>query len=393
MRLAPFIVAHTAAILQEWDAFARTVLPAQAHDALLLRDHAAEILLATVRDIESVQSAQNRADRSAGYNDGTPHSLSLNGASEEHAIGRLNSGFTLAQLVSEYRALRASVLGLWRKASPATHAEDVDDLHLFHESIDQSLATAVISYTTRLDESRNMFLAILSHDLRNPLQSIALSAYLLPPAPPGDQPGPDFAAKISSGARVMGKMIGDLLDYTRTRLGAGMPVDRVPMDLGVTCREVLEEFRSSSPDAHLRFAATGDTTGQWDASRLRQVVSNLVGNAIQHGDAAQPITVTLTGNDHSVTMAICNQGDPIPPGEMKRIFDPLVRGAGAEKPKRNRPGSIGLGLYIARELVTAHAGHITVTSTPAATCFAVDLPRHPPSPAHDTRPGATLDAN
>jgi signal transduction histidine kinase len=346
MRLAPFIVAHTDEILQEWDAFARTILPAKPDDPLALRDHAAELLLATVRDIESIQSDENRAHRSAGYDDGSPYTLRLNGASEEHAIGRLNSGYTMAQLVSEYRALRASVLSLWRKSSPGTHPEDVDDLHLFHESIDQSLATAVISYTKRLDESRNMFLAMLSHDLRNPLQSIAVSAHLLPPMIPGGHL-PDFAAKISSGAKVMARMISDLLDYTRTRLGAGMPVDRGEMDLAVTCREVLEEFRTSSPETDLRFEATGDTTGLWDVSRLRQVVSNLVGNAIQHGDTSRAITLTLTGAADSVTLSICNQGDPIPAGEMHRIFDPLVRGAGAEKPKRNRPGSIGLGLYIA----------------------------------------------
>ena len=394
MRLAPFIVAHTKDILQGWDAFARTILPAGAGDQLALHDHATELLLATVRDMEFAQTEQLRLEKANGYNDGSPLSLRINGASEEHALGRLHSGYSLAQLVSEYRALRASVLTLWRRTTPTAHAEDLDDLVLFHESIDQSMAKAVISYTKQMDESRDMFLAILSHDLRNPLASIAMSAHMLPPASLGDHGTPDFAAKISSGAKVMANMISDLLDYTRTRLGAGMPVARASMDLGGLCREVLDEFRSSSPDARFQLDAVGDLTGQWDVARLRQVVSNLVGNAIQHGETTGLVTVTVGGDKESVTLTIRNMGEPIPPGEMQRIFDPLVRGAGAEKPKRNRPGSIGLGLYIARELVTAHEGRISVTSTAeAGTTFTVRLPRNIPRGEPDYRPGATLNAN
>jgi hypothetical protein len=149
MRLAPFIVAHTEPILAAWEAFAQTILPAAKMDSLALRDHAGDLLLATVRDMESVQTAALRSDRSSGYIDGSTMSIRLNGASEEHAIGRLGSGFDLSQLISEYRALRASVLSLWRKSMPAADDRDVDDLHLFHESIDQSLAKAVSSYTKR----------------------------------------------------------------------------------------------------------------------------------------------------------------------------------------------------------------------------------------------------
>src|SRR5688572_22121736 len=124
MRLAPFIVANTEIILQAWETFARTILPGAAMDSLALRDHAADILLATVRDMESVQTEQLRSDKSGGYSDGSDRSLRLNGATADHAIGRLGAGFNMTQLVSEYRALRASVLSLWRKNSPETHAQD-----------------------------------------------------------------------------------------------------------------------------------------------------------------------------------------------------------------------------------------------------------------------------
>jgi signal transduction histidine kinase len=241
---------------------------------------------------------------------------------------------------------------------------------LFHESIDRSLASAVSAYTARVNESRDMFLAILSHDLRNPLNSIAMSAELLP--------RDESAAQISSSAMVMGRMISDLLDYTRTRLGAGMPVNRAPMDLAAVCREVVDEFRSAHPTVEVQFNCTGDATGKWDVSRLRQVVSNLVGNAIQHGDTAAPIVVTLGGERSNVMLEIRNFGTPIPQGELQRVFDPLVRGASANTPRRNRPGSIGLGLYIARELVTAHGGTIAVNSSQQeGTSFTVHLPRNP----------------
>lgn len=150
-------------------------------DALALRDHAVEILLATVRDMRSVQSALQRSAKARGY-DGEGESPALNGASEQHAIGRLGSGFDLLEVVSEYRALRASVLRQWRDSGFPSHASDVDDVTRFNESIDQSLAKAASSYTKRVDQSRDLFLAILSHDLRNPLNSIAMSA-LLPTLP------------------------------------------------------------------------------------------------------------------------------------------------------------------------------------------------------------------
>ncbi len=393
MRLAPFIVSHTNAILDAWEAFARTLLPGTKMDSLALRDHAADILLATVRDMESVQTAAMSLEKSNGYSDGSAFSIRLNGASGEHAIGRLSSGFNLLQLVAEYRALRASVLSLWRTSLPTADHHDLDDLSLFHESIDQSLATAVNTYTKRIDESRDIFLSILGHDLRNPLSAIAMSAHMLPRANKLDPESTKFASNIAGSVKVMNRMISDLLDYTRTRLGAGMPVVRAPMDIGIVCREVAAEFQSSHPAMKLQIESAGDLTGEWDSQRLRQVVSNLLGNAIQHGDRTQLIEMSLNGNHAGVDVAIRSQGTPIPPGEMVKIFDPLVRGASAETVKHNRPGSIGLGLYIARELVIAHGGTIDVKSSAAeGTVFTFHLQHHLPSELPDTQPGAKLGA-
>jgi signal transduction histidine kinase len=388
MRLADFILSNVETILVEWEAFARGIAPGANMDALALRDHAADILLATTRDMRSAQTATERAAKSRGHSDkglaksvvgdGDGDGADLDGASETHAIGRLGSGFDLLEVVSEYRALRASVLQLWGASEREPNACDVDDVTRFNESIDQSITKAVSSYTKRVDQSRDLFLAILSHDLRNPLNSIAMSAQLLPKL---GLPEPDaigVVSQIASNAEVMARMISDLLDYTRTRLGAGMPVKPADMDLGGLCRALFDEFRTAHPERVIRFHSEGDTIGQWDADRLRQAISNLMGNAVQHGDKRYPIELRLIGELSQVVVVVHNGGPPIPPGELTKIFDPLVRGSSAEHPKKNRPGSIGLGLYIAREVVRSHGGRIDVTSTAVAgTAFTVHLPRHP----------------
>jgi hypothetical protein len=146
MRLAEFMVANLEPILLEWEVFARSIAPDKKMDVLALRDHADEILLATVRDMRSEQSATERSAKSHGRG---PHDvgLSLNGASELHALDRLGSGFDLLEVVSEYRALRASVLRLWHESGVQPQESDVDDVTRFNESIDQSLVKAVSSYT------------------------------------------------------------------------------------------------------------------------------------------------------------------------------------------------------------------------------------------------------
>jgi hypothetical protein len=220
------------------------------------------------------------------------------------------------------------------------------------------------------------FLAILSHDLRNPLNSIAMSASLLPHLVQPATEAVNVASQIATNAEVMARMISDLLDYTRTRLGAGMPVSPAPMDLGLLCQELHNEFCSAHPARKIELRSEGDLTGRWDIDRLRQAISNLLGNAIQHSLESAPVELRLRGETSDVVLAVFNGGPPIPPGELPRIFDPLVRGSSAEHPKVNRPGSIGLGLYIAREIVGSHGGTVTVTSSQASgTLFTVRLPR------------------
>jgi hypothetical protein len=327
MRLADFILANIEPILVEWESFARSLAAGAKMDPAALRDHAEEMLRAAARDMLSAQTATEQSDKSRGHGRGEEHSLRVNGAAAAHASERAASGFDLLAVMAEYRALRASVVRLWRGSKPDPDARDVDDLTRFHESIDQSLAQAVLGYTKRLDRSRQMFLAILGHDLRSPLNSMAMWAeVLLREAGKADADPTEAASQIQSSAIAMGRMIRDLLDFTGAALGGTMPIKPAAMDLAALCREVVAEVQAGDPSCTLRFEPRGDPRGEWDAARLRQLVSNLIGNAIQHGAERCAVDLSLDGEGSQVALAVHNQGPPIPPELLPTIFDPLVRG-------------------------------------------------------------------
>ena len=171
-------------------------------------------------------------------------------------------------------------------------------------------------------------------------------------------------------AQRMERMIDDLLDLAQARLGGRIPLKREPANLQHVCEEAIVEIRAAHPDAVLRWEGRGDLRGQWDADRLSQLVSNLVANAIQHGEGT-PITVRAQDEGDSVTLAVHNGGPPIPSELLPFVFEPLARG-----PADSASHNVGLGLFIARAIVSAHGGDIDVTSsTHAGTTFTVKLPR------------------
>ena len=381
MRLGEYILANMEPVLAKWEAFARSLSPGATMERRALRDDAASILRATVRDMGNPQTLAQQASKSEGHGGaGGQDSDRLDNASSLHAMARVGSGFNLSEVVSEYRALRASVLGLWRASVPAPDLNDIDDITRFNECIDQSLAAAVGSYTHRVDQTRCMFLAILAHDLRNPINAILLSARLaeVSSVTPEDK---QVLSQIQTSVQAINRLITDLMDFASTGLGAAMPLLQAPMNLEQLAGEVVREIQAAHPTHRIVFEADGDVTIVGDASRLRQVISNLLGNAIQHGSADGPITLTLSpdGSDISgVVMIVRNQGRPIPADLLPTIFDPLVRGNVSEEDQRQ--GSIGLGLYIVREIVVAHGGSIEVTSSACDdTQFRVRLPRKPPN--------------
>lgn len=386
MRLAEFILANIEPILAEWEAFARSLLPGASMTIAELRDDAESILLATARDMQNRQSLEEQESKSKGDGGaGGVASDRLDIASDMHGVERVSSGFHITDVVSEYRALRASVLRLWRESIPQPDRKDLDDLTRFNESLDQSLARGVASYSKRVDDSRQMFLAILSHDLRNPLSTIRTAAYLVA-LKNEDRATTDAILMINRSTDVMVRLISDLIDFSSSGLGRAMPLNREPVDLELLCHEVIDAYRTTHADRVLRFCSDGDVNGVWDVGRIRQVISNLVGNAIQHGSPDGPITLSATSAvtpsaasgpaDSDVVLSVHNEGPPIPPDLLPTLFDPLKRYATQESAADRTPGSIGLGLYIVREIVAANGGRVSVTSTAEeGTTFTVFMPR------------------
>ena len=376
MRLADFILANREPILAEWEAFARSCVPAGGPmDVAALRDHADQMLTAIAADLATPQGRLAQAEKSKGRasdDDDAPT------AAEEHGTGRAQSGFTVAQMVAEYRALRASVIRLWTASEGALDGADIEDLTRFNEAIDQSLAESVLRFNEDVEQAKETFLAILGHDLRTPLGAISTSAAFLLDA--GDleaETQRTLLTRIAGSATRSVTMVGDLLDFTRSRLGDGIPIARAEMSLGKVVREVVDEIAAAHPGRPIEVDTRVQLRGAWDAARLRQAFGNLIANAVQHGADGTSVTVDVGRSDGEVTVAVHNRGAVIPPEQLDGLFNPMKarRAPQATAAARGPTGSLGLGLYIAEQIVHAHDGRIEVESSAASgTTFTVYLP-------------------
>lgn len=215
-----------------------------------------------------------------------------------------------------------------------------------------------------------MFMAVLSHDLRTPLMAIQAAATLLKRNPDADKTT-TLAERVLCSSQRMGSMIEDLLDVTRIRQAGGMALGLAPTNMQSTVQRTLDELQTSFPDRRIDMQWLGNMQGTWDGERMAQAVTNLVGNALHHGAPDHPVQVAVDGTaDHSVSVTVTNQGT-IPPALLPQLFDPF-RGRDRD-PGRHQ--GLGLGLFIVHQIVRAHQGHIKVRSEGGTTMFCVDLPR------------------
>ncbi|MEX2178482.1 MAG: sensor histidine kinase [Gemmatimonadaceae bacterium] len=372
-RLPQFIRENAEAILVEWDAFALTLPMAATMDMAALRDHAREMLGVIARDLETVQTPGEQVDKAEGKADagesGPPST-----AAQEHGAARAGSGFTVAQMLSELRALRASVIRLWTRQHAQFTATDVEDITRFNEAIDQAIAESVTQFSDEIVQTKDRFLAILSHDLRNPLGAIMMSSSFIIERGQLGETDRGLVTRIASSARRMNEMVGDVLDFTRTRFGGdGIPIVRDEMDLQKTLQDVVLEVGTRYPKSIIQVEAGGALSGQWDSARLTQALTNLVCNAVQHGAAATPITVAARGSADDAVISVHNQGPVIPAKDIGQIFKVGVQ---AGTPSANGNGHLGLGLFIVERIVAAHGGTIDVQSArEEGTTFTVHLPR------------------
>lgn len=391
-RLSCFIDNNIEPILQAWEDFARTIEPpALTMDDTELRDHARQMLHAFAADLKTPQSEHERAAKSKGLGkrgDGDT-------AAETHAEARLLSGYTVVQLVSEYRALRSSVLTLWAADIGSSQDAHMAEVTRFNEAVDQALAESVARYDYMVKQSQNMFLAILGHDLRNPLGTIVTGSSFLMQAVDIAPKYVLVATRMFNSAKRMSKLINDLIDFTRTHLGPGIPI-RVKQGSMVTlCDEVVNELRTFHPERMIELHAPQKLDAIFDESRIAQVLSNLIGNAIQYGSPDIPITVRLSNNGDEISVEVNNKGKNIADDKVLSIFDPMVRIAAhvnsAESSDLIERTSLGIGLYISREIIHAHGGEIKVTSSESdGTTFIVAMPRLPTG-FRSSDPGASTN--
>ena len=226
----------------------------------------------------------------------------------------------------------------------------------------------------QLAEFERQILGIVSHDLRNPLSTIRISASMMLAREGVDERLVKNLTRIISAADRATRLIRDLLDFSQARLGGGIRVQRKAMDLFELTQGVVEELATSHPDRRVELVQEGEGTGEFDGDRLAQVLGNLVGNAIQHSPPGSPIQVRCLGQGVEVHLTVHNGGPPIEPGLLPQLFEPFRRGRSAGQ----GTGSVGLGLYITRQLVLAHGGSVGVASTAeTGTTFTVRLPRRP----------------
>ncbi|MDB4888078.1 MAG: ATP-binding region ATPase domain protein [Gemmatimonadetes bacterium] len=317
-RLPDFSRSNTEPILAEWETFARSLPLGDSMDIAALRDHAKEMLGVMATDLSAVPTPQEQASK---------------------AQGQLDAG-----------ALES-------------------------EAVDQAIAESITTYTRELRRSKDRFLAILGHDLRTPIGALVMSTrFILDTGDGLSDPHRMLVTRMEATARRMNRLVADLLEFTRTRFGEGIPVVVSAMDAGRMLEDVAAEVRSSYPTSAVSVRSTGDLRGAWDCERLSQAITNLVSNAAHHGTEGAPIEIAADGSTDALVISVRNQGPAIAPEQLDRIFDETTA---LDAP---RAGSdrrhLGLGLYIVATIVHAHRGSITARSSAVeGTVFSVRLPR------------------
>lgn len=377
MRLSKFINENIEVILQEWEDFAVTLHKLDLATKAQLRDHAKAILACICLDLDTYQSVQEGIEKSKG----NAPEVADETAAEAHAVDRLHAGFTVEELVAEYRALRASVLRLWQDKVKKADESDLQDMLRFNEAIDQSVTESVARFSAMMRDSQNVFLAILGHDVRNPLGAISMGTQMImqdTTLPPRHL---KVAAQVLRSTQRVTDIVADLLDYSTSHLGGGIPVTPGKYDLSAECRSVVQEIKLFHPERDFKLDVEDDITVVWDCARMSQALSNLLANAVQHGSATSPIWVTVSVQGTDAVMIVQNEGEIISPSRLRVMFDPgksFVMKSTSER-SASQTSNLGLGLYITHEIVLAHCGKIWVTSTKSeGTTFKIQIPLTPP---------------
>lgn len=297
-------------------------------------------------------------------------------AAKEHGSHRFRVGFDIESVAREYGVLRDCLLELMREHN---YSPTPNEVVVLARCLTDGIALAISQHAREREkevqeriEFDKQLLAIVSHDLRDPLNVIALSAATMLRRSNLDELESKGLSRILSSAKHATRLTNDLLDYTTTRLDRAISLQPKRLDLHSLTRQIVDEVRLVNPDRRIALTQVGDGEGEWDPDRLTQVIFNLIGNAIQHSSVQDAIQVSTRDDGEAVLLEVKNEGPPLPADEIPMLFEPFHRGSTA----RPETGSLGLGLFIAKEIVLAHRGKIHVASSAEeGTTFTVVWPR------------------
>lgn len=355
--LTNFIREQREAIVREWLSGAARLPSAHGVAPPSLKDHVPAIL-------DRLADAIDRRDQGPRPLEDLP---------EQHAILRFHEGYDLRQVVAEYRLLRHVITALYTEYGDLSvdSRPKMEPLTVMHEAVDRAISEAVDQYAVERDRVRDRFIAILGHDLRDPLNTILFTAKAqLARSDELDGATVKAAARTENAASRMERMIADLLDFARGRLGGGFTVVPTSFDARVLVSHSVQDIAHSHPDRNVQCAvehASGNFEVEWDSDRIAQVMANLANNALLHGH--DPVSVSMTDNGGEIAIAVSNGGE-IPRDVLPRLFDPFV----TDEPNA-RPHGLGLGLYIVQQIAQAHGGTVRAESLDGVTTMTVTLPR------------------
>lgn len=376
MTLSSFIETHREQILEAWQRDAVRRVPGRRYENVsVLRDNLGELLEAIGRGLE----AASRNAPAPGERAHTQKTWShVEAVAAKHGAARAREGITLREVVPEFPALRSCVERLWRQSLPAATAvglQDLEDLIRFDEAVDAALTQSVSEFMDRLNRSREMFLGILGHDLREPLSTILTAAKLMQEKEFDCSGMREMAGRIVGTGERMHQLVVDLVDFTRTRVAGQMPIQPHEVDLAAVIQGIAEEFKTVHPERNVRVHISGNLQGSWDDKRMGQAILNLLANAFQHGATDRPIDISASAKESEVAIAVHNEGPPIPKERREHLFEPLSS-ASRKGTGEDERSHLGLGLYIARAIVAGHRGSIDFESEPKrGTTFTCHLPK------------------
>jgi signal transduction histidine kinase/ActR/RegA family two-component response regulator len=397
VRLADFIAANVEPILAEWELFARGIWPKGATvDPTELRDEAGDILHATVQDMRSDQTGAQQSEKSKGVVRLGSEGSGLTQASSSHGIGRAVSGFDLWAVIAEYRALRASVLRLWRESEPAPDLRDLNDVTRFNESMDQSLTDAVRSYAEQVergreallaseqasrreaeaaDRAKDLFLATLSHEMRTPLNAIVGWLSILRHEDAETRHVREGLKVIERNTMAQVQLIDDLLDVSRIVSGK-LRVDMQPCELLEAINAGVNVTRAAAAARGIKLTQRLDPSASravCDSVRIQQVVWNLVSNAVKFTPKGGQVHVTLRREQSGIQIEVSDTGQGISKDLLPHVFDRFRQ---ADSSTRRKFAGLGLGLSIVKYIVEAHGGTVTAASRGEGkgSTFTVHLP-------------------